>query len=36
VIALLLSAGTAPAMGAVMVQGDDAMRQALTAQQADI
>ncbi|XVU24209.1 hypothetical protein ACQPZJ_44425 [Actinoplanes sp. CA-054009] len=36
VIALLLSAGTAPAMGAVMVQGDDAMRPALTAQQADI
>lgn len=35
-IALLLSAGTAPAMGAGMVQGDDAMRRALTAQQADI
>ncbi|MEV6695526.1 hypothetical protein AB0M35_29100 [Micromonospora sp. NPDC051196] len=34
-IALLLSAGTAPAVGAGMVQGDDAMRPALT-RQADI
>ncbi|MBU2669937.1 hypothetical protein KOI35_41155 [Actinoplanes bogorensis] len=36
VIALLRSAGAARAMEGVMVQGDEAMRQALTAQQADI